>query len=143
MDYRIKMKPIILTAQTEEEAMKLFQEMIETEETWQSLFKAYSRVENGNEFFYDIISIDTPAGKLETWSDQDTGVVGIQLVPDSESGDPLDIVIAESCNTHKNPADIKVQVFEDVNNEECTKQFTINGEEALNAVTYLHDDEIA
>ena len=119
--------------------MQRFQELIESEDSWNSLFKAYSRVENGNEFFYDIISVDTPAGKLETWSDKETGVVGIQLVPNSSSGDPLDLVIAECQNRYKKSPNIKVQVFEDVHNEECTRQFTINGEEALQAVTYDYE----
>lgn len=139
MDYRIKMDPIIVKALTEEEAMQKFKELLEEEDSWNELFKAYSRIENGNEFFYDILSVNTPAGKLEAWSDRDTGVVGIQLVPDSKNEDPLDLVIAECHNRNKNPADIKVQVFEDVYNEECTKQFTINGEEALQAVTYDYE----
>ena len=56
MDYRIKMEPIIVTALTEEEALQKFKELLEEEDSWNELFKAYSRIDHGDEYFYDILS---------------------------------------------------------------------------------------
>lgn len=139
MEYKIKMEPVVVTALTEEEAVEKFRVMIEEDESWNELFNAYSRIDNGDEYFYDTCHIDTPVGRLETWADKETGVVGIQLVPNPETGDPVNIAMAE-CNEYY-PKDVKVHVFEDVKDEDATHSFTINGEEAKEVATYYYDRE--
>ena len=133
----MKMTPIVVSAENEEEAFRKFKEMLQDERQLRKLFHAYSRIEHGIEYFYDICSIETPVGRLETWADKEIGLVGIQLVPDPETGDAVNIAIAE-CNeyTHK---DVMVKIYEDVRQDESTKTFMINGEEALDMVSYTFE----